>query len=675
MANRNNPDFLSASTIKGDKVVNGAGEDIGKIEELMIDLTDGRVGYAVLSFGGFLGMGDKLFAIPWKAFQPRVHEHAFLLDVPKETLENAKGFDKDNWPLTTHEDLSKTYTYYGYKPYWQAEVTEQTREMPEEVGPEKTTRTEKTSRREVPDFLSASTIKKDKVVNRAGNDVGKIDELMIDLQDGRVAYVVVSRSGLLGMGSKLIAVPWQAFQIKTHEHKFLLDVPKNILDKEKGFDKGRWPLNREDLSGTYANYGYRPYWEAAATAAAVQSAFSKGKTEQPEVSAEVIRDTETIEMETRKTETRGAETTETETKEVVQMDTGRTEVEETDEEMKARQERERLEGLRGTQEEKLSQLEKQRAEKETEAQKERERLAQLEKERIEAERQAEAERKRLTELEKELQEARKQEETEKVARLEMELKEVQTQEETRRDRLAQLEKECAEARKQAEAEKERLAELEKEKTEVEKQAGAERAILAQMEKERMEAETRMEETRLEMPDILSASTIKSDRVVNTAGEDIGRIEELMIDLNSGRVAYAVLSFGGYMGMSDKMFAIPWDSLKCNVHEHAFILDTPKDVLQNAEGFDKEHWPITREKLSSTYTYYGYQPYWQREAAEQAAVTPGQRERYEQLTAEEKMAQQDKERFERMEEKETDKEERERLERERIIAERREKKYH
>ena len=67
MADRNDPDFLSASTLKGDKVVNRAGEDLGKIEELMIDLRDGRIAFAVLSFGGFLGMGDKLFAIPWQA--------------------------------------------------------------------------------------------------------------------------------------------------------------------------------------------------------------------------------------------------------------------------------------------------------------------------------------------------------------------------------------------------------------------------------------------------------------------------------------------------------------------------------------------------------------------------------------------------------------------------------
>jgi hypothetical protein len=188
-----------------------------------------------------------------------------------------------------------------------------------------------------------------------------------------------------------------------------------------------------------------------------------------------------------------------------------------------------------------------------------------------------------------------------------------------------------------------------------------------------------------MPDFLSAATIKSDRVVNKAGEDLGRIEELMIDLKDGRVAYAVLSFGGFMGMSDKLFAIPWNSLTCNVHEHAFILDLSKDVLQNAEGFDRDKWPLTREGLTGTYTYYGYQPYWQRGEAEQtgfARETESEKmarakgEGSRQIkTAEEKIAEQDRERIERLERTETDQEKKERLERERMIAERRETKYH
>lgn len=135
MVSRENSHFLSASTLKGDKVVNRAGEDLGQIEDFMIDLENGRIAYAVLSFGGFLGMGDKRFAIPWQALKLRLYEHAFILDVNKEVLEKAEGFDKDKWPLTC-EELSRVYTYYGYQPYWQKGVFEQPR-IPGETSAER----------------------------------------------------------------------------------------------------------------------------------------------------------------------------------------------------------------------------------------------------------------------------------------------------------------------------------------------------------------------------------------------------------------------------------------------------------------------------------------------------------------------------------------------------------
>jgi sporulation protein YlmC with PRC-barrel domain len=112
--------ILSASTLAGDSVRNAAGEDLGKINEIMIDIPSGRVAYAVLSFGGFLGMGDKLFAVPWNALKVDEDEKCFILNVDKRTIENAPGFDKDNWPdmsdATWGSDLS---TYYNVRPYWE----------------------------------------------------------------------------------------------------------------------------------------------------------------------------------------------------------------------------------------------------------------------------------------------------------------------------------------------------------------------------------------------------------------------------------------------------------------------------------------------------------------------------------------------------------------------------
>jgi sporulation protein YlmC with PRC-barrel domain len=113
------PQALSASTIIGDTVRNRLGEDLGHIKELMLDVEDGRIAYAVLSFGGILGIGDKLFAVPWRALELRPEERTFYLDVDKEQLENAPGFDKDNWPMTLdREFMTEVHSYYGIDPYW-----------------------------------------------------------------------------------------------------------------------------------------------------------------------------------------------------------------------------------------------------------------------------------------------------------------------------------------------------------------------------------------------------------------------------------------------------------------------------------------------------------------------------------------------------------------------------
>ena len=112
--------FMLASDLKGHKVVNKNAEDLGKIDDYMLDLENGRIAYAVLSFGGFLGMGEKLFAIPWSAFNVQLFENdlRIVLNVDKEILTKAQGFDKSQLPLS-YSQLSSVYTYYGYKPYWQ----------------------------------------------------------------------------------------------------------------------------------------------------------------------------------------------------------------------------------------------------------------------------------------------------------------------------------------------------------------------------------------------------------------------------------------------------------------------------------------------------------------------------------------------------------------------------
>lgn len=99
--------------LAGTEVRNPEGERLGKIEDVTLDTKTGRVAYVVLSTGGFLGLGDRLFAIPWQMFSLDPGDHRFILDVSKETLRNAPGFDKDDWPdLSLDEYGIEVHSYY-----------------------------------------------------------------------------------------------------------------------------------------------------------------------------------------------------------------------------------------------------------------------------------------------------------------------------------------------------------------------------------------------------------------------------------------------------------------------------------------------------------------------------------------------------------------------------------
>ena len=112
------PRLMGANTLDGNDVYNKQDEDLGDIVEIMLDVPTGRVEYAVLSFGGFLGMGDKLFAVPWNALQLDTENKRFTLDVTKERLQEAPGFDKDEWPDMANPSWAKgVHDYYGVTPY------------------------------------------------------------------------------------------------------------------------------------------------------------------------------------------------------------------------------------------------------------------------------------------------------------------------------------------------------------------------------------------------------------------------------------------------------------------------------------------------------------------------------------------------------------------------------
>lgn len=104
------------STLTGMPVYNRDGKHIGKIEELVVNLEKGKIEYAALSFGGVLGLGDKLFAVPFSKLTLKYDETTpyFSLDVSKEALEKAPGFNKGAWPDVASSNWARELEeYYG----------------------------------------------------------------------------------------------------------------------------------------------------------------------------------------------------------------------------------------------------------------------------------------------------------------------------------------------------------------------------------------------------------------------------------------------------------------------------------------------------------------------------------------------------------------------------------
>lgn len=108
------------------------------------------------------------------------------------------------------------------------------------------------------------------------------------------------------------------------------------------------------------------------------------------------------------------------------------------------------------------------------------------------------------------------------------------------------------------------------------------------------------------PALMGADTLLGNDVYNNDGEDLGDIKEFMIDMATGTVAYAVLSYGGLLGMGDKLFAVPWSALKLDTANKRFTLNIPKAMLKDAPGFDEDHWPSMADKAwaSGVHKFYG-----------------------------------------------------------------------
>lgn len=201
----------------GKDVRNAQGEDLGDIKDVILDVNNGRVHYVVLSFGGFLGLGDKLFAYPASAFRPAADKDELVLTVDKERLKDAPGFDAKAHPDWNIPDYRKQVdSYFGAK----AAAPLQTNVR----------------------YVRASELIGKDVNDSAGRDLGEIQDVVINLANGDVRYAVLEFDQSWSLKDKLFAFPMRSFRGGAQwKDDLVLNVSKDALNNTPGFDKSSWP--------------------------------------------------------------------------------------------------------------------------------------------------------------------------------------------------------------------------------------------------------------------------------------------------------------------------------------------------------------------------------------------------------------------------------------------------
>jgi sporulation protein YlmC with PRC-barrel domain len=234
-------------------VKNPKGEKIGAIKDIVLDEDENCVAYAVLSFGGFLGVGEKLYVVPFSSLARTSDESFVTLDVTKEQLETAPSFNDSTWPTFDRKYGTIVNEYYKAKPYWsEAARLDKSALDQEHLRARGMCRASKAFGMDVEDA--------------AGKNIGDVDDIVVDDASGRIAYGVLAFGGLLGVGDKLFAIPWRALKPSAKdEGKLVLDVPKDKLEKAPGFDKKSWPDLADHRWGLdiYRYYGEKPYWDSS----------------------------------------------------------------------------------------------------------------------------------------------------------------------------------------------------------------------------------------------------------------------------------------------------------------------------------------------------------------------------------------------------------------------------
>lgn len=236
-----------ASQLQGMAIQNEAGKDLGNVRDIVIDTDRGRVKYVAVAYGGFLGLGSKLFAVPFEAFERRPATQdksaVLLLNLDEEMLRKAPGFDADHWPNMASKEFAQAID----KHYADRDGGVKVKAGPVNVD----VKLDRDAAREVDSQANSMVVHRADnligmaVVNNANEKLGTISDLMVDMSNGDIRYAALSVGGIAGIGDHQHAVAWKNFRLKHNAqedtNQLVLNANPETLEKAKGFDQNNWP--------------------------------------------------------------------------------------------------------------------------------------------------------------------------------------------------------------------------------------------------------------------------------------------------------------------------------------------------------------------------------------------------------------------------------------------------
>ncbi len=254
----------------GVNVVSIKGEDLGCVEDIVLDRNASRIAYVIVSYGGLLGFWDKHFAVPWQAFSQTV-DRDLSLGIDPEQLKNAPGFEKGTLPDTTdplfHE---KVHSFYNTKPYsLEEKARAELKASMENVG-ERTSDwrswwdwdswvkrgDDTTWARRLGELIGT------KIEDAQGEIIAELEDVIVESREARAVYAVVSHDDTLGVSAGTAIIPWNTLRLNVAREVYVTNVTLDQLKQPNlNGTEHRSLENREYSEALYGAFGTKPFWE------------------------------------------------------------------------------------------------------------------------------------------------------------------------------------------------------------------------------------------------------------------------------------------------------------------------------------------------------------------------------------------------------------------------------